>query len=498
MADLVLSNICKSFEGIKALDNVTFEANQGEVHALLGENGAGKSTVIKCLGGCISIDSGEMTLHGKKLNISNPKDAMEAGVGIVFQELSLIPTLNVADNIYLGIKVNNKISLTRRKTIYKMTQELFKKYDIEDIKPDAKVDTLSLSHRQIVEIAKVLSRDPKVVVFDEATSALTQNRVQWLLKIARKLAQDGKTVIFISHRMAEIKDLCDVVTVFRNGQNVGTRKIGEVTSDELVTMMLGRKVTGYYPEKISYKQDKTMLETKKLSLKNRSIHDIDLNLKYGEVVGVGGLAGQGQSSLFLSLYGVLHADGEQYIEGKKVKLRSPEQSLKHGVALVPEDRSTQGLVLPLSIKNNILMSVISRLTRFGIIQKKATDMLVENSVHTLDIKAGDLDVPVMSLSGGNQQKVVLSKLLLTEPKVMLLYDTTRGVDIGTKKEMFVLVRKLAAKGNTILFYSTDMEELVNVCDRALVMYEGGIVADLENEFLTQENILRASIGEKVK
>ena len=496
MADLLIKGLTKTFGGVKALSNVNFEANFGDIHALLGENGAGKSTLIKCLGACLEPDRGEMILDGKLLTATHPKEAMSAGVGIVFQELSLIPNLSVADNIFLEMNMDNKIPITRKSIIKKATQELFNKYDIEGIDPDDKVDALSLSKRQIIEIVKVLNRDPKVVVFDEATSALSTNRVKWLLKITKRLQKENKLIIFISHRMGEIREFCNIVTVFRNGENVGTKKLEDTDNDELVTMMLGRKVTGYYPEKINYKREEIALETKGLTIEN-NLHDVNLKLHYGEVVGIGGLAGQGQNALLLSLFGAVSYQGRIILAGEPVRMGSPSQALKKGIALVPEDRSTEGLVQELSIADNLLLPMMDRISFGGVINFKKARKLLDNAVIDMEIKIGDLEDPVNSLSGGNQQKVVLAKLMMIQPKVLLLYDFTRGVDVGTKNTMFSLLRQLAKNGNCILFYSTDIEELVNVCDRVLVMDAGRIESDLSKEKLTQENILLASVGEAV-
>lgn len=497
MADLEIRGLSKAFGGVKALEQVDFTANRGEVHALLGENGAGKSTLIKCMGACQSYDSGEIYLCGKKLEAAHPKQAMEAGIGIVFQELSLIPNLSVADNLFLGMNLGNKVSVTRRKLARERAAELLKKYQVEGISPDSRVEALSLSEKQTIEIVKVLSRDTQVIVFDEATSALTANRVEWLYQLVKRLQQEEKIIIFISHRMGEIRRFCNVVTVFRNGRNVGTRLLNQVDNDQLVHLMLGRKIAGYYPEKVDTHRDQVVLETRDLYFEHYLDH-VSLALRAGEVVGIGGLAGQGQNSLLLALAGAVKPQsGQILIEGKPANLKNPRAAMEAGVSLVPEERATEGLVLELSIADNLLLPVISTITRGGLIDSRREKELLRHAVESLSIKTGDMENPVNSLSGGNQQKVVLAKLLMTHPKVLLLYDFTRGVDVGTKNTMFTLLRKLAAEGNCILFYSTDMEELENVCDRVLVMDHGAVKADLSGEQLTEENILKASIGDQV-
>lgn len=495
MADLEIRGLSKAFGGVQALKHVDFLAERGEVHALLGENGAGKSTLIKCLGACQSYDSGEIYLDHKKMTAAHPKQAIASGIGIVFQELSLIPNLSVADNLFLGLNLGNKLSVTRKKIACRRAREIFEEFEAEGLDPETKVEALSLSEKQTLEIVKVLSRNTEVIVFDEATSALTANRVEWLYKLVRRLQAEKKIIIFISHRMGEIRRFCNVVTVFRNGENAGTRRLDEAENDELVHMMLGRKMSGYYPQKIKTVRDVVALETKNLYFQHYLDH-VDITLRLGEVVGIGGLAGQGQNALLLALSGAVKAQkGSIILNGKEVHLKSPAKAMSEGISLVPEERAAEGLVLELSIADNLILPVVSKITRFGLINRKKEKHLLEQAVDSLAIKAGNIEDPVSSLSGGNQQKVVLAKLMMTHPKVLLLYDFTRGVDVGTKNTMFTLLRRLAAEGNCILFYSTDMEELVNVCDRVLVMDHGAIKADLAEERLTEENILRASIGD---
>lgn len=497
--DLQLKNISKSFSGVHALKNVDFEANFGEIRALLGENGAGKSTLIKILSGSLKPDTGEIYLEGKKLDIKKPKDAFRQGIATVYQELSLSLNLSVAHNVFLNSDELKFGQMVNKKDIERRTQELLDKYEIEGVKPTDLVRDLGLPYRQMIEIIKAIAKDPKVVILDEATSSLSEDRVEWLLKMARKMADEGRIVIFISHRMAEIFGGCDNVTVFRNGENVGSRKLSETNADELVTMMLGRRQEGYYPERIDHSQDIPVLEVKGLELKKK-LTGIDLTVRKGEVMGVGGLAGQGQAELFQTLSGVLNPTaGKILIEGKAKQLKNPTESIKQGIALIPEDRGNQGLVLPQTIRENITLPVVGKIRKFGVfIDRKKEEQIIEASMKQLKIKAEDADVQVMTLSGGNQQKVVFAKMFAADPKVFLLYDCTRGVDVGTKAEIFNLVRDLAEKGNALLYYSSDVEELTHVCDRVAVMCDGNISAILSGEDITKENIILASVGEKVQ
>lgn len=494
MADLELEHISKTFDGVYALKDVSFSCNRGEVHALLGENGAGKSTLLKVLSGAHKADAGEIRLFGRAVTIHNPRDAMAYGIGTVYQELSIVPDLTVGENIFIGRLPKNRFGKIRQKELRKMTLDLFQKYKVDDIDPDAKTGPLSLSKRQMIEILRVLSKDPKVVILDEATSALTQNRVQWLLDLARKLAEEGKIIIFISHRMAEIKDGCDNVTILRNGSTVGTLSLQNVNMDEVISMMLGRKMSGYYPVKTPAVQKDVMLDVSDLRY-GHSLNGVAFQLHKGEVLGVGGLAGQGEAELLLALYGMLDAHGTVLLNGKPAKLNNPRESLKSGIALVPEDRGMQGLLLSFPIGFNISLPCLARLRRGPFIDRAREKQTIDQYMKELNVKAESPEVLAANLSGGNQQKVVLAKMLAMEPSLLLMHDITRGVDIGTKKEMFSLVRELAAKGNSILFYSTDGEELVNICDRILVMYDGRVNAVLDKGDLTRENIISASIGE---
>ena len=496
--DLRLHNVSKSFAGVKALVDVDFEADFGEVRALLGENGAGKSTFVKVLNGSLKPDSGEIYINDRKLNIKNPDDAIKEGIGTVYQELSLVPNLSVAHNIFLH---NNDVTFGKmisKKLIERRAGELLRKYKVDDVKPSDLVKNLGLPHRQMIEIVKMLSKNPKVVILDEATSALTEEKVKWLLWVARSLADEEKLVIFISHRMAEIKEGCDNVTVFRNGRNVGRRVLKDTDSDELVAMMLGRKMTGYYPERRNDTQEEVVMETRNLSIRD-ALDNVNLSLHKGEVMGVGGLAGQGQSALFRVLAGVVApSSGEILIEGEAKKFKSPADSIACGITLIPEDRGIQGLVTQLSIRQNITLPVLNKVKKLGVfIDNKKENIIIDKSMSRLQIKAEDADVEVMTLSGGNQQKVVFAKMFATEPKILLLYDCTRGVDVGTKTEIYNLVKTLSKDGHVLLYYSTDVEELVMLCDKVSVMHDGKVIEVLEDEDITKENIILASVGEKI-
>lgn len=493
MADLEIRKVSKSFKGVHALDEVDFSANRGEVRALLGENGAGKSTLIKILSGAIQADAGQITLFGKPLKIRNPADAMRAGIATVYQELSLVPDLTVAQNIFLDRDVRTSAGTYSKQDLRRRTLELFERLEVDDIDPDKEVNEMSLAKRQVIEIVKAFSRDPSVVILDEATSALSENRVEWLLHLARKLSNEGKIVIFISHRMSEIRHGCDTITVFRNGRNVGELQMDETRMDEIISLMLGRKIEGFFPERTAWHPGAVALETVGLTV-GRQLRSANVRLRYGEILGVGGLAGQGQLPLFLGLFGVYKTEGEIRVDGRRVTIRSPRDSFRHGLALIPEDRSTQGLIMPFSISFNITLPMLRQIRRRYFLSRRKEEEIVRQFMGRLDIRAAGASTPVMNLSGGNQQKVVLAKSLASGPKILLMYDITRGVDVGTKKEIFKLMRELAESGSAILFYSTDLDELINVCDEVVVMHDGRVGARLEGSRLTRENIMIASMG----
>lgn len=496
MAELELSNISKNFGGVVALDQANLECFKGEVHGLVGENGAGKSTLVKILAAAVQRDAGEIKLNGAPLHLRRPQEAIAAGISMAFQELSLLPDLTVAQNIFFGHEPTNAIGVVSPRTLRERCYELFDRMGIDVANPDQVVRELSLARRQMVEIAKVISRDPQVIILDEATSALGREQAEWLLRFSRELAQQGKIVIYISHKLSEIRDVSDRITVFRNGRDVGVRQRGESNTEELVSLILGRRISRLYPPRETPISPDIVLQVDQLETSTR-LRGVSLQLHGGEILGIGGLTGQGQDELFRRLYGIEHGHGQIALAGKTISIKSPREALKHGIglALVPEDRATQGLLLPKSVANNISLSILSDLARFGLIQKRRERTQVHSAIERLGIKVADPAAPANQLSGGNQQKVVLAKLLATAPRVLMLFDSTRGVDVGTKAEIFQLLRELAARGSAVLMYSTDIEELINMCDRVLVMRQGKIQAELTRANLTEENLVRASLGE---
>ncbi len=490
------SAVSKHFGGIAALSRAEFHADAGEVHALIGENGAGKSTFIQILAGALRPDRGTILLRGQPFAAADPSAAQRAGISAVFQELSLIPDLTVEENVWFRREPLTPLGRVNARRMRADTLALFARYDIPVARPDVEVRRLSLAERQVVEIAKALARDPAVLILDEATSALAPRETEWLLDLARRLADSGMLVIYISHRLAEVRHLAKRITVFRNGMTVATHDTASVSDNEIIADMLGRRLDRLYPERKPTATDRIALRIRDLSVDHR-LQGVDLDLKEGEVLGVGGLQGHGQRQLFQALFGIGRSKGQVELWGKPMNARSPRQALtgRDGLALVPEDRRGQGLLLTKTVRENLTLSVIPRFSHLGLLDRHRENALVDEMVKVLRIKAGTPEQVAGTLSGGNQQKVIFGKMLLTEARVLLLFDPTRGVDVGTKGEIFQLMRDLAAKGYAILFYSSDLPELVHVADRVAVMRNGRIAGILEGEAISEENILRAAMVE---
>lgn len=485
--------VTKRYGGITALSNATLRANAGEVHALLGENGAGKSTFIQILAGAVQPDGGAISINGAPFKARNPSEAQHIGIATVFQELSLIPDLTVEENIWFR---HEPLTLTRtikRSAMRSATLALFERYGFPTLRPDVELRRLTLAERQLVEIAKALARNPSILILDEATSALAPRETEWLLGLARELAGRGSLVFYISHRLAEIREIAHRVSVFRNGSTVSHYETAQVDDETIIADMLGRRMDRLYPERTSTATSRVALRIRDLTVDHR-LNSVNLDLMEGEVLGVAGLQGHGQQELFQALFGVGKAAGSIEIWGRQARLKTPRDALtgKSGIALVPEDRRNQGLLLSKSVRENVTLAAIARFTTFGFIGAAREQALAREMTEFLKIKASG-EQQAGTLSGGNQQKVIFGKMLLTEARILLLYDPTRGVDVGTKGEMFQLMRDLAAKGYAILFYSTDLAELVHVADRVAVMQSGRVVALLDRD-ITEHAILRATLS----
>ncbi len=492
-----MEGVSKRYGGVNALTKADLTVEAGRIHGVLGENGAGKSTLMKIMAGVVEPDEGRMTLDGREIRFANPAEANAAGIVCIFQELSLVPDLSVADNICIS-NPPKRLGLIDQRAQRRIAEEALARAGGEDIHPLAPVKDLPLSRRQLVEIAKALVRNPRILILDEATSALTAADVRKVFAVLKRLRSEGLALLYISHRMAEIAELADECTVFRNGRNVDTFKSGAKTDTEIVEMMIGREYSHAFPPKPAPRttQETPALEVRNLSWNNR-LKDISLSVRAGEIVGLGGLDGQGQRELLLALFGVLRSTtGEILIDGKKATLTGPSDAKRGnvGMALIPEDRKTEGLMLPMSVRDNLSMASMSLFSRGGIVDRAAESKAIDRMISLLAIKTDGTGVPVGTLSGGNQQKIVIAKWLMTNPKVILLNDPTRGIDVGTKAEIYQLLRKLADGGAAILFYSTDYDELVGCCDRVLVFYDGAVGRVLTGAEITERALVGSALN----
>jgi len=497
---LHMEGISKHYGGVRALDGAGLRCARGRIHAVLGENGAGKSTLIKVLSGVVRPDAGRIELDGAPVELRRPADAQRLGIVSVFQELSLMPDLTVADNIGI-VDPPRRWGMIDARAQRRRAEAALARLGVTDIHPLAPVRDLPLSRRQLVEIAKALARDPKLLILDEATSALAAADVASVFGVLRALRDQGLAIVFISHRMHEIDEIADDCSVFRNGRHVASFAAGERTPNQIIEMMIGRDYDSVFPPRPPGPASPAgpdgpppALQVTRLSWAGR-LRDISFEVRPGEVVGLGGLDGQGQRELLLALFGaVTGVTGEIAVGGKRVVLSSPRATRLPGggIALVPEDRKTEGLMLAMSVRDNLSFAALDQLSRLGVIDRGAEQSAVAGVAELLRIRSDGLDGPVAALSGGNQQKVVIGKWLLTRPQIILLADPTRGIDVGTKQELYQLLRRLAAERAALVLHSTDYAELIGCCDRVLILYDGAIVRELEGSAITEHNIVAAA------
>jgi ribose transport system ATP-binding protein len=481
----------KRFGGVRALERASFAAAPGEVHALVGENGAGKSTLIKALGGRVRPDTGTIRLFQREVRLHGPPAAHALGAWTVFQELTLLGGMTVAENLLLGREPRMRLGLIDRAGLPARAEAVLAGLGVHHIDPRALVEDIPLADRQVIEIARAVSHAPRILFLDEPTSSLVEREVAWLFGLVARLRADGVCIVFTSHRWNEVRAIADRITVFRGGRDVGT--FSELSEDEAVTLMTGQRVETLYPKLPPRPATNEALEVRGLT--GPRLPPTDLSAAAGEVVGVGGLAGHGHRELFYTLFGAERATGGQVsVGGRTTRLRSPGDAIRRaGIALVPEDRKTEGLLLSMSVRDNLSLALLRRLARFGVLRRGLERRLAQAEVERLHVRTASLATPVGALSGGNQQKVLLGRWLLTAPRVLLLYDVTRGVDVATKHEIYELIVRLAAGGRAILFYSSDAEELAHLCHRVLVMREGRVVAELHAPDITAEQVVSAAV-----
>jgi rhamnose transport system ATP-binding protein len=490
---LSVSGLEKSFPGVRALSGVAFDVEAGEVHALLGENGAGKSTLIKIVSGVFRPDRGSIRVDGRELQLDRPDDARRAGIATIYQELLLFPELSVAENVFMGHAPRAGAGRLDWKAMRARTEALLASLDIHDLAPNKIVGTLSVGNRQRVEILRALSQDARLLIMDEPTAALTEYDVTRLFDIVRRLKSRGVGIIYISHRMDEIFALADRVTVLRDGAQVGTRRVAETSSAELVQLMVGRRIESLFP-KVAAPIGAPVLEVRDL-VRRPMTKSVSLTVHAGEIVGLAGLVGSGRSELAQTIFGVTKAEsGQIFLAGAPVVIRSPGQARALGIAYVPEDRGTQGLVRQMSVRENFSLASLAKIARAGFIDRAAETHLAEDGVARFSVKANSLDQIVGKLSGGNQQKIVLGKWLANQPKLLILDEPTRGIDVGAKAEIHRLMSELAAQGLAILMISSELPEVLGMSDRVLVMREGRLAAEFSRTEATPEAVGAAMMG----
>ena len=471
---LQLKGIDKAFPGVKALSGAALNVYPGRVMALVGENGAGKSTMMKVLTGIYARDAGTLLWLGKETTFTGPKSSQEAGIGIIHQELNLIPQLTIAENIFLGREFVNRFGKIDWKTMYAEADKLLAKLNLR-FKSDKLVGDLSIGDQQMVEIAKVLSFESKVIIMDEPTDALTDTETESLFRVIRELKSQGRGIVYISHRMKEIFEICDDVTVFRDGQFIAEREVASLTEDSLIEMMVGRKLEDQYPHLDKAPGD---IRLKVDNLCGPGVNDVSFTLRKGEILGVSGLMGAGRTELMKVLYGALpRTSGYVTLDGHEVVTRSPQDGLANGIVYISEDRKRDGLVLGMSVKENMSLTALRYFSRAGGSLKHASS-----------------ETPIGTLSGGNQQKVAIARGLMTRPKVLILDEPTRGVDVGAKKEIYQLINQFKADGLSIILVSSEMPEVLGMSDRIIVMHEGHLSGEFTREQATQEVLMAAAVG----
>jgi ribose transport system ATP-binding protein len=491
--------ITKMFPGVKALDEVDLTVRRGRLNALLGENGAGKSTLMNVLAGVFPPDEGEIALEGKRVAFRNPRDAQHAGISIIFQELNLIPHLSIAENIFLGREPANAIGLIDYDRMNSEARLLLEQLElIAD--PRRTVAELRVGAQQVVEIAKALSFNARLVIMDEPTSAITEQEIDVLFRIIRQLKQRGVGIIYITHKLDELDQIADDVTVLRDGRLVGTKPFSEMTRASMVQMMVGRELSELFPKSAATVGEE-VLRISGLSLRHPErandfvFHDVSFSVCRGEVVGLFGLMGAGRTELLQTIFG-LHpraSSGRVEVDDRPVRIRSPQQAIAAGLALAPEDRKSDGLVMSMTVAENISLCSLDKTERLGLLSPGLESGFVADYVRRMSVKTPSHSQLVRNLSGGNQQKVVLSKWLATGPRVLLLDEPTRGIDIGAKKEVYTIIEELAARGLGVVMVSSELPEILAIADRILVMSEGRLTAEFSRDDATEENILKAAL-----
>ncbi len=485
---LRMQGISKSFPGVRALDDVSLDVRRGTVHALMGENGAGKSTLMKCLFGIYTKDSGKILLDGKEVSFKTSKEALDHGVAMVHQELNQALKRSVADNIWLG-RYPTKGPLVREKKMHEDTREIFKKLGI-DINPAQIMGSMPVARRQMAEIAKAVSYNARVIVFDEPTSSLNDTEVEQLFRIIDMLKKNGTAIIYISHKMEEILRISDDITVMRDGRHITTEPAKNMTMEKIIKLMVGRELGNRFPERKN-KPAKPLLEVEGLTSRYSNLRDVSFTLRESEIIGIAGLDGAGRTELLENIFGLsVRASGRLTLRGREIKNRNARDAISNGFALVTEERRSTGIFGILSIRANTTVSSLKKYLSYGfVLNKKKMRLATDDMIKSLRIKTPGQDTKIRSLSGGNQQKVIFGRWLLTEPDILLLDEPTRGIDVGAKFEIYSVIGNLASSGKSVIMVSSEMPELLGVCDRILVMSGGRLAGELNAKDATQEQIM---------
>ncbi|AXU70392.1 TPA: sugar ABC transporter ATP-binding protein [Clostridioides difficile] len=493
---LKLSNIAKEFPGVRALDNVNFELFHGEVHALLGENGAGKSTMIKILTGAHSKTSGKFIFEGKEIEHISPDISKKIGINAIYQELTVFDELTVAQNIFMGKEINGKV-LTNDKKMNEEAKKIFDNMGI-DINPNSLVKELSIAQKQMVEIARVLSSETKVLIMDEPTSSISKKETEILFRLINDLKESGVSIIYISHRMEELFEICDRITIMRDGKTISTLNTKDISSEEeLVNLMIDRKLDQFFPKrKVEIKEEIMRVEN---LTKNNVFNDISFNIRKGEILGIGGLVGSKRSEIVEAIFGLRTYDsGKIYLNNEEVKFKTPSDAIENGLGLITEDRKGTGLFLQMSVKENTTMAGLKKISKFkSIIDRKKEKDILEKYIEALKIKTPHMNQVIQSLSGGNQQKAIIARWLLLQPDILIMDEPTRGIDVNAKAEIYNLMGDLVESGVSIIMISSEIPELISMSDRIMVMREGHISGFLEGEEMIENNVLKLAFGGKI-
>ncbi len=484
---LEMHHIHKRFAGVHALNDVSLTLKAGEVHALLGENGAGKSTLIKVLGGIYHADEGEIFIDGKKVEIKEVKDAQNNGIAIIHQELVLVPHMTVAENIFLGRELGKGIMINRA-SMNVQAQKLLDENQV-NIKADMLVGKLTIAQQQMVEIVKAISYNSKILVMDEPTSSIADKEVEFLFETMRKLTHKGVGIIYISHKMSELEQICDRVTVMRDGEYVGTKNVKETSKDELIAMMVGRELTNYYTRDYADIEEE-VLRCEHISDGNM-VKDVSFTLNKGEIIGFAGLVGAGRSETMKAIFGLTKdVKGEIYLRGKNIKIATPIDAMKNGIALVPEDRKAEGLYKEQSVRFNMTLEVLNQFMKGIKVDSKREIEITQKYIDVMSTKTPTQLQKIGNLSGGNQQKVIIGRWLATNPDILILDEPTRGVDVGAKSEIYVIMNELVKQGMSIIMISSELPEIINMSDRVYVMADGRITGCLDHTEITQEAVMQ--------